>query len=151
MLWLIQCDKTVILCFGGQLFSNCFDGCCHGQGQCVDCFWPLLHVPDFVACVQQRHRQADVSAQSEQRICHSLTGKYTLIISSLSLCRLVWPWPDRKPKDTFFLLSVGRLYIIINYRYVRSQKKDTLCVVPAPRARFFAETCGGRHGLQLII
>ena len=31
--------------------------------------------PDFVTCEQQRHRQACASAQSDQRLCYSRSGK----------------------------------------------------------------------------
>ena len=32
--------------------------------------------PDFAACEQQRHRPACASAQSDQHLCYSLSGKH---------------------------------------------------------------------------
>ena len=41
--------------------------------------------PDFAACEQQRRRQACTSAQSDQHLCYSNSGKYNSLTSSMQI------------------------------------------------------------------
>ena len=57
---------------------------CSVQGYCVHGYMSgILHKmglvwrnPVFMVCEQHRHRPACASAQSDQRLCYSLCGKY---------------------------------------------------------------------------
>ena len=41
--------------------------------------------PDLAACERQRHRPACKSAQSDQRLCYSLLGKYNCKLATLKI------------------------------------------------------------------
>ena len=80
----------------------------------------IARKPDFVACEQQRRRPACASAQSDQRLCFSLTEKYDsltchmqnlkILVSLCSLADCFQHYLVANPEDRVYCVLSRPIY-----------------------------------------